>query len=447
MFTQFDSEFYAAIRGALLVVFLYHIIIFFQNKRKLYLYFSIYSLLLFFFFLRDLLFKDFTTGFFSYINYPLQYKIFAVYIAFSRELLQTGIYMVKWDKYLGLAVKFLLILSLTFIFINLILGYNIQQAIYYYSLPLLFLFNLISYFKFLKIRGTHVKLFIVFSTIFYALLIISYTSFYVLWFKQFFMSIKIDPMFFFFVGGVLKIVMMAAIIGFRIKELEESRIISEMELSKQIAETSELKMTAIQSQMNPHFLFNSLNSINNFIIKSQVEKASDYITKFSKLIREILKNSSKNTITLAEELSNLKIYVLLENIRIDGGFAYNVSVDDVINPEMIKVPPLFLQPYVENAIWHGLTHIEGDKKIDLNISKLDNLIKFEIIDNGIGYTKSAEQAEIKRDERIGFATKATDIRIKTLFKDKNTQISIEDISSHNSSGTKVTLIFPIVENK
>ena len=114
---------------------------------------------------------------------------------------------------------------------------------------------------------------------------------------------------------------------------------------------------------------------------------------------------------------------------------------------MIKVPPLFLQPYVENAIWHGLTHIVGDKKIDLIISKLDNLIKFEIIDNGIGYAKAVEQSKIKRDERVGFATKATDIRIKTLFKDKDTQINIEDISTKNSSGTKVTLIFPIVENK
>ena len=447
MFTQFDSEFYASIRGALLVVFLYHIIIFFQNKRKLYLYFSIYSLLLFFFLLRDLLFKDHTNGFFGYINYPLQYTTFAVYIAFSRELLQTGIYLVKWDKVLGLAVKFLLILSITFILIHFVLGFKIQQAIYYYTLPLLFLFNLISYLKFWKIRGTHVRLFVIFSTIFYALLLITYTGIYVSWAERFFIGIKINPIFLFFIGSVLKIVMMAAIIGFRIKELEESRIISEMELSRQIEETSELKMTAIQSQMNPHFLFNSLNSINNFIIKSQVEKASDYITKFSKLIREILKNSSKNTISLAEELSNLKIYVLLENIRIDGGFAYHVTVDDAINQEMIKVPPLFLQPYVENAIWHGLTHIAGDKKIDLNISKQDNLIKFEIIDNGIGYAKAAELAEIKRDERVGFATKATDIRIKTLFKDINTYINIEDISTKYNTGTKVTLIFPIVENK
>ncbi len=445
MFIQFDSEFYAAIRGALLIVFLYHIIIYFQNKRKLYLYFSIYALLLFLFFLRDLLIVDFSIGFFSYISYSVQYLTFAIYIAFSRELLQTGIYIPKWDKLLGLSIRFLLILSVTFIIINLILGYKIQQAIYYYLLPLLFIFNLASYIKFAKIGGTHVRLFIIFSTIFYALLLITYTGYYVTVVRLFLESINISPMFFFYVGGVLKIVMMAAIIGFRIKELEESRILSEMELSEQIAETSELKMTALQSQMNPHFLFNSLNSINNFIIKSQIEKASDYITKFSKLIREILKNSAKNTISLAEELNNLKIYVLLENIRIEGGFTYNVAIDLAINPEMIKVPPLFLQPYVENSIWHGLTHIQGDKKIDVNITKHNDLIKFEIIDNGIGFAKTTNQTEIKRDERIGFATRATDTRIRTLFNNKDTQIKIEDISTKNTTGTKVTIMFPIVK--
>lgn len=445
MFTQFDSEFYAAIRGALLVVFLYHIIIYFQNKRKLYLYFSLYTLLLFIFLLRDLLIKDFTVGWPSYFNYPLQYLTFAAYIAFSRELLQTNIYLIKWDKLLDLSIKILLVLSLTLVIINIILGFKIQQTIFYFTIPLLFVFNIVSYIKFLNIKGIYVRLFVVFSFIFFSLLIITYTGYYNKWFNQYLLNIELSPMFFYYIGGVIKIVMIAAIIGFRIKELEENRISSEMKLSKQIAETSELKMTALQSQMNPHFLFNSLNSINNFIIKSQIEKASDYITKFSKLIREILKNSSKNTISLAEELSNLKIYVLLENIRIEGGFSYHVDIDLGINPDLIKVPPLFLQPYVENSIWHGLTHIEGDKKINLTITKVDNLIKFEIIDNGVGYAKAKEQAEIKQGERVGFATKATDIRIKTLFKDKDTYINIEDISSKNETGTKVTLMFPIIE--
>lgn len=445
MFTQFDSEFYSAIRGALLVVFLYHIIIYYQNKRNLYLYFSLYSLLLFIFFIKNLIIIDFSSGWASYINYPLQYLTLATYLAFSRELLQTNYFLVKWDKSISLVIKILLVLSFTLILITFKIGFNTQQTIFYSTIPLLIAFNVISYIKFLKIKGFYVKLYVIFSTIFYSLLLVTYAGFYFNNLNLFFKSIHIDPMFFVFVGATLKIVMIAAMIGFRIKELEENRINSEIELAEQIAENSELKMTALQSQMNPHFLFNSLNSINNFIIKSQIEKASDYITKFSKLIREILKNSTKNTISLAEELSNLKIYVLLENIRIEGGFQYHVEIDAAINPETIKVPPLFLQPYVENSIWHGLSHITGEKKIDLLITKSNNLIKFEIIDNGIGYAKAKEQSEIKRDDRIGFATKATDVRIRTLFKDPNTVINIEDISSKNKTGTKVTLMFPIVE--
>lgn len=447
MFIHFDSEFYSSIRGALLVVFIYHVIIYFQNKRVLYLYFSLYSLLLFLFFLRNLLIPDFSSGWPSYVNYPLQYLTFASYILFSRELLQTQKQLVKWDKLLTLAVKILLVLCFTLVFLNYTVGFKTQRVIFFFTVPIFFIFNMVSFVKFLKIEGIYVRLFVTFSFVFYVLLMITYAGFLIPALGLYFSKLEIDPMMFFYIGGVVQIVMIAAIIGFRIKELEESRINSEIQLSKQTSETSELRMMALQSQMNPHFLFNSLNSINNFVIKSQVEKASDYITKFSKLIREILKNSSRNTIPLSEELSNLKIYVLLENIRIDGGFSYEVTIDPTINPEYINVPPLFLQPYVENAIWHGLTHIQGEKKIELNISKINNQLKFEITDNGIGLKKSLEQAEIKRDDRKGFATKATDVRIRTLFENEEVTIDIEDISTQTTTGTKVTIVFPLIENR
>lgn len=445
MLTHFDSEFYSSVRGALLIVFIYHIVIYYQNKNKLYLYFSFYSLLLFLFLLRDLILDNYTIGLASYINYPLQYLTFGVYLAFSRELIQTKKYIVKWDTIISLAIKILIVLSITLILINAVVGFHTQQLIYYYSLPVLFSFLIVSFIKFSEIKGIHTKIFIWFSSIYYFLLLFTYVGYFFIPLNKFFQSNGIDPIFFYFLGATIKIIMIAAIIGFRIKELEENRIQTELLLSKQIIETSELKMTALQSQMNPHFLFNSLNSINNFIIKSQIEKASDYITKFSKLIREILKNSSKNTISLAEELSNLKIYVLLENIRIEGGFTYEVEIDEKINVEHVKVPPLFIQPYVENAIWHGLMHIEGEKRIKLIISKIDDLIKFEIIDNGIGITKAKEKEEIQRDERLGFATKATDIRIKTLYDSEKTLVKLEDISTKSDSGTKATIIFPLVE--
>ena len=169
MFTQFDSEFYSAIRGALLVVFLYHIIIYYQNKRNLYLYFSLYSLLLFIFFIKNLIIIDFSSGWASYINYPLQYLTLATYLAFSRELLQTNYFLVKWDKSISLVIKILLVLSFTLILITFKIGFNTQQTIFYSTIPLLIAFNVISYIKFLKIKGFYVKLYVIFSTIFYSL--------------------------------------------------------------------------------------------------------------------------------------------------------------------------------------------------------------------------------------------------------------------------------------
>jgi LytS/YehU family sensor histidine kinase len=202
-------------------------------------------------------------------------------------------------------------------------------------------------------------------------------------------------------------------------------------------------MTALQSQMNPHFLFNSLNSINNFVLKNEIEKASDYITKFSRLIRVILKSSSSLTIPLSEELGILALYVKLEQMRIKGGFEYIVNIGGDINLEEIKVPPLFLQPYIENSIWHGIMLVSTEKKIHLSIQKVDNKIQCEVTDNGIGIDKTTEESHKKINRRKFFGAQATEDRIKLLHRNIDVAVDISDISDENSTGTKVTIIFPI----
>ena len=201
-------------------------------------------------------------------------------------------------------------------------------------------------------------------------------------------------------------------------------------------------MTALQSQMNPHFLFNSLNSINNFVLKNDVEKASDYITKFSKLIRIILNSSSSQTVTLSEELKILKLYVKLEQMRIAGGFDYEVEVSDDIPMEGIMVPPLFLQPYIENAIWHGITKKEGYRLIKLSITRNDNIIKFEIFDNGIGIDKAKENEHMSHKRKF-FGAKATEDRIKILYQDRHVEVETKDVSDADKTGTVVTVSFEI----
>ncbi len=135
------------------------------------------------------------------------------------------------------------------------------------------------------------------------------------------------------------------------------------EFNKKLAD---VEMTALRAQMNPHFLFNCLNSINRFIVRNDAETASNYLTKFSRLIRLILQNSKSSTITLRNELEALKLYIELEEMRFENRFDYSIHVDDNIEVEFVEVPPLLLQPYVENAIWHGLMHKESKGKLTID---------------------------------------------------------------------------------
>ena len=120
--------------------------------------------------------------------------------------------------------------------------------------------------------------------------------------------------------------------------------------------TTELEMQALRAQMNPHFIFNSLNSINMFILENNKLQASEYLSKFSRLIRLILQNSQEAFIPLESELEALQLYLELESLRFENKFEYKIAVDDDVDTTVLKVPPLIIQPYAENAIWHGLMH-------------------------------------------------------------------------------------------
>jgi LytS/YehU family sensor histidine kinase len=178
--------------------------------------------------------------------------------------------------------------------------------------------------------------------------------------------------------------------------------------------------------------------------ENDIEKASDYITKFSRLIREILKNSSSLSISLEEDLGILGLYVKLEQMRMVGGFDYVVTIDDNIDLKEIKVPPLFMQPYVENAIWHGFSNNDGYKKINLSIYNEDDKIRCEIVDNGIGIDQSKYRNKNKGSSRKPFGLKVSEDRIKMLYENQNVYVILEDISDQYGTGTKVTLKFPKV---
>lgn len=166
------------------------------------------------------------------------------------------------------------------------------------------------------------------------------------------------------------------------QEIEVERINSlKSEYQK---ERSELKMVALRSQINPHFIFNSLNSIKHLIVENDRETAVYFMNKFAKLMRTVLSSTMQKEITLEEELQTMELYVNLENVRFNNQIAYSVSISDGLKISRIKVPSLLLQPFLENSIWHGLASKAGDKKLTLTITGGTTHVNIFIEDNGIG---------------------------------------------------------------
>jgi LytS/YehU family sensor histidine kinase len=199
--------------------------------------------------------------------------------------------------------------------------------------------------------------------------------------------------------------------------------------------------------MNPHFIFNSLNSINSFVMDQQHELASEYLIKFSKLIRLILDNSRSETISIEKELETLKLYVLLESARFDNRFkcVYHIAPD--VNTNSIMIPPMLLQPFVENAIWHGLMQKEGEGTIRIELAmRNEELIMITIEDDGIGREKAAE-LKSKSAAHKSHGLKVTSQRIEMMNKlnSSGAKVSILDLKDAGgmATGTRVELVIPI----
>jgi sensor histidine kinase YesM len=201
--------------------------------------------------------------------------------------------------------------------------------------------------------------------------------------------------------------------------------------------------------MNPHFLFNSLNSIKHYIIHNEQKSAVLYLNKFSKLIRRILEASSIKVNSLKEELETVKLYMNIENIRFDNQIDFQVDIDPDINQQTVRIPSLILQPFLENAIWHGLATKEGEKKIRLEVKQTENaFIIITIRDNGIGREASDKLQKDKMLKRKSMGIPITRERLASFSRVfRNTfNLSFEDLYRDDGSveGTQVILKIPTV---
>jgi len=246
-----------------------------------------------------------------------------------------------------------------------------------------------------------------------------------------------------FGGLILILVVLGTISRYTYKRKLDNELLT-AEFQRQLAE-AEIK--ALRAQMNPHFIFNCLNSINSLVIEQKHEIASDYLIKFSKLIRLILDNSRCEKISIEKELETLKLYLVLESARFDNKFSCIIHISEDVDVDLIMIPPMLLQPFVENAIWHGLMQKETEGIITLEIRREhEDFLGISITDDGIGREKAAE-LKSKTLTHKPHGLKVTTQRIEMMNKMNSTGAHVEIIDLHdahgNSSGTKVKLVIPI----
>jgi ligand-binding sensor domain-containing protein len=229
--------------------------------------------------------------------------------------------------------------------------------------------------------------------------------------------------------------------------LAKAALKSEKEQVEQQLKISTL--TAIKAQMNPHFIFNALNAIQNFFITDDKETANEYLGKFADLMRRILDMSNKELIELQEELEALKLYLELEQLRFGNTFRYFIHTDLSDATETILLPTMLIQPYVENAIKHGLLHKKQDRKLDIAFLQQGTKLKIKIEDNGVGRVRAASINQERR-KYTSFSTKANQKRLDLLNNELGGELSVEVIDKYDGqnqpTGTIVWLNIPISTN-
>lgn len=210
-----------------------------------------------------------------------------------------------------------------------------------------------------------------------------------------------------------------------------------------------VEMSALLAQMNPHFLFNSLNSIDSYIIRNESRKASEYLNNFARLIRLILNNSRTNYISLKDELESLDLYLQMESLRFKDKFEYEIQTDTRLDPTAISIPPMLIQPYIENAIWHGLMHKDtGVGKVAITVQQQGDNLVCTVEDNGVGRARARELSDRRgAKQRQSMGMKITEDRIELINKlyDANTRVQIIDLydDTGTPAGTRIILTIPI----
>lgn len=202
-----------------------------------------------------------------------------------------------------------------------------------------------------------------------------------------------------------------------------------------------LQMKALRTQMNPHFIFNALNSINNYVQENERDLASGFLTKFARLMRLVLENSRHEEVPLVQDVEALRLYLDLEQARMNNRFEYEVQIDQAIDQDNTMVPPLVLQPFVENAIWHGLSRKDEVGLLRLSVRQVGGILVMTVEDNGVGREAATGQTDPKTPSKISMGTVITRERLEMLGKQRGGEAGFHYVEV--PKGTCVEVRFPV----
>lgn len=485
----FENGFLIFTLGVLFILTVYHVMLYFQHKDKIYLLYGAYT-----FFIIVSQARFVRVGFIADLLEPvgnikefgeLYTEIYyAIYFVFAFRFLEVKKEFPKWTAICFKALYMLMgICALFFIYYLIIGDYVVVGKGYHFFVIYILLLSIICYVLFFKLKNP-LKYYIIVGSL--ILLVFSVVSL-LLYFGYINREEDIAPAYnILYLGFILENLVFSLGLGHKQKLILDERNDSQERLIRQLRENerlkeeakqklerdvedlskeaeakglesikmrydkelAELKVTTLRSQMNPHFIFNSLNSIKRYIIDNEKENAVYYLNKFSKLIRKILSASMGKNITLADEIETSQLYVNIENIRFNNSIEFTLNINKDLNLETIKVPSLVLQPFIENAIWHGLSAKKEDKKLSVNVNKEnDTHLIIEIVDNGVGRKRSEEirKNKIHKKESVGIAI--TEERLDNFANSLNNayELRFEDLydDRQNPKGTKVVLKIPL----
>jgi len=242
------------------------------------------------------------------------------------------------------------------------------------------------------------------------------------------------------IGSFIFLSLIFAILLFRQKDHKRR----EIEKANNNRKMAELELQSLRAQLNPHFMFNSLNAIQELILKEDNDNSHLYLSRFSDLLRMLLENANQPFVTLRKEINLLELYLSLENLRIPD-LQYSIEIDPSIDSNKITIPNMILQPYIENAIWHGLSHKKGERNLTIRITKEANGIACEVKDNGVGRKMAAELKSLYRKEHRSKGMELLSKRFILLSKEYGSEIqtTVEDLHDNGTAtGTRVAIMVP-----